>query len=522
MLCGMHIPIPVWRGVVGGARIAKSAARCSLPTFETAARTGAAGAGLSVAAAAVAARRALAQVPAYADFVHRHGGTPHTGSARTFVAGLPIMDKAGYVDAYPLAQRCRGGRLPRTGAELDESAGSSGRPYTWVRGGAELREVHRTMALLARHLLADGGDTGPVVTLNAFSMGAWATGTNVSRSLARIGAVKSTGPDAPKILATMRLLGASCTYVIAGYPPFLRELLDEAARCGMDLSAYRMHGFVGGEGMSEALRTRLETVFRDVYSAYGASDLDIGVAAETPMSVWLRRQAAANPAFAARLFGTTGRLPMVFQYDPTDYHVETIGGELVVTVCRPSMLSPRIRYNIHDAGGAATFARVTQACREFGLRYTGPGVFRLPFLFVHGRSDSTVSVHGANIYPEDVEWGLGEAAAAHLVTGYALDVDEDADGVTRPVVHVETTQPGNATLTADLAEAVRRRLLANSADFRAAVAETAHAGEIVIRLHAPGTGPFLLDATRIKRRYVVGRGERSEPSGVETLNGTHR
>jgi phenylacetate-CoA ligase len=163
-----------------------------------------------------------------------------------------------------------------------------------------------------------GGGCGPVGRSRR------ATGTNVSRALSRIGAVKSTGPEPDKILATMRLLGPARTYVVAGYPPFLRTLLDEAARCGMDLSAYRLHGFVGGEGMSEALRTRLEVTFRSVYSAYGASDLDIGVAAETPMSVWVRRRAAANPDLAARLFGMTGRLPMVFQYDPTDYHVEAI------------------------------------------------------------------------------------------------------------------------------------------------------------------------------------------------------
>ena len=66
------------------------------------------------------------------------------------------------------------------------------------------------------------------------------------------------------------------------------------------------------------------------------------------------------------------------------------------------------------------FARMTEICRDFGLdparraastRSAAP-VLRLPLLYVHGRSDSTVSVHGANIYPEDVEWGLGEAPDA--------------------------------------------------------------------------------------------------------------
>ena len=64
------------------------------------------------------------------------------------------------------------------------------------------------------------------MTLNGFSMGAWATGTNASATLARIGIVKSTGPDADKILSALEFLGPEYTFVITGYPPFLRELLD--------------------------------------------------------------------------------------------------------------------------------------------------------------------------------------------------------------------------------------------------------------------------------------------------------
>jgi phenylacetate-CoA ligase len=206
---------------------------------------------------------------------------------------------------------------------------------------------------------------------------------------------------------------------------------------------------------------------------------------------------------------------MVFQYDPTDYYVETVAGELVVTVCRPAVLSPRVRYNIHDSGGSLPYDHVLAVCRDFGLdperdsraRSTAP-VLRLPFLYVHGRSDSTISVHGANIYPEDVEWGLGEAPDADLVLGYALDVAEDQPGVVRPLVHVETPDPAVPGLAGRLAAAVRARLLANSADVRAALAEDRHAAEVVVRLHAAGTGPFLADARRIKRRYVLTGGAR--------------
>ncbi|HEV2375385.1 MAG TPA: phenylacetate--CoA ligase family protein [Streptosporangiaceae bacterium] len=487
-------------------RLANSAASHSLPAFRVAGRAGRLASSLSAQAARTAARSALATVPAYADFV---GEVPPRAPAAEWVRALPVTDKKSYIDAYPLAARCRHGVVPATGAELDESSGTSGRPYTWVRSKTELTQVRRRLALLVRYILdSEPGASGPLVTINAFSMGAWATGTNVSAALGRLGLIKSTGPETDKVLSVLDLLGPGYTYVITGYPPFLRTLLEQAG----NLSGYRLYGFVGGEGMSENLRARLERSFRAVYSAYGASDLDIGIAAEFPLTVWLRKQAAASPALAEALFGIRGRLPMVFQYDPTDYYVETINGELVTTVCRPATLSPRIRYNVHDAGGTLSFDRMLEVCRGFGLdpfagaraRSAAP-VLRMPLLYVHGRSDSTVSVHGANIYPEDVEWGLGESLDADAVAGFALDLAEDDGGVVRPRVHVETWRYPTAYdrgLADRLAAAVRSRLLTNSADFRSAVAEDTHAGQVLVALHAQGTGPFTASGSQIKRRYV--------------------
>src|SRR5438067_208139 len=82
------------------------------------------------------------------------------------------------------------------------------------------------LALLARHLLPV--DERPFVVLNAFSMGAWATGTNVAVALRAIGTVKSCGPDVDKLLGTIALLGDEPAYIVCGYPPFLRTLLDTA------------------------------------------------------------------------------------------------------------------------------------------------------------------------------------------------------------------------------------------------------------------------------------------------------
>ena len=167
-----------------------------------------------------------------------------------------------------------------------------------------------------------------------------------------------------------------------------------------------MHALLGGEGNSEGLRDYLLRRFRSVVSGYGATDVEIGLAAETPVSVALRRLALERREIAEALFGETDRVPMVFQYNPMLHHVETNArGELLFTVCRSATLSPKVRYNVHDEGGVLRDDELRRPAR--GLRdhagVAGPGGFgrlvRMPYLFVFGRADSTVSVMGANIYP---------------------------------------------------------------------------------------------------------------------------
>ena len=59
---------------------------------------------------------------------------------------LPAHRQAGYVKAYPEEQRCRGGQIEIVGSVVDESSGSSGQPFNWVRSRRELRSVHKNLA----------------------------------------------------------------------------------------------------------------------------------------------------------------------------------------------------------------------------------------------------------------------------------------------------------------------------------------------------------------------------------------
>ncbi len=462
--------------------------------------------------------RAVARVPAYRSYIRSADVDVGRLVPWGILSHLPETDKRSYVDRYPLAERCLAGRLLFQGTTIDESSGATGVPYNWIRSQRERHVAHRNISFFARYCFG----SEPLVTINAFSMGAWATGFNMSLALNRNGIVKSTGPDVSKILSTLRLLGPEYCYLICGYPPFVKHLLDCGSEEGFPWESYRLHALVGGEGMAEELRDYLLVRFESVFSGYGATDIEIGMAGESPASVALRRIARARPDVHHGLFGHDHRLPMIFQYNPLIHFLETnTQDEIVCTISRLDVLAPRIRYNVHDAGGIADYAQVEESLRGFGLDLAALGrepdaagphgplpwtrPVRLPFLWIHGRRDHTISVMGANIYPEDVEALLyRDPWLAPHMHSFCLSVVTDASTAPRPGVFVELQAGATPTPEWSDRAAVQLRdgLAAVDLDFRAACEEFPAAMLPIVTFYPLGTGPFAADANRIKQRRV--------------------
>ena len=453
------------------------------------------------------ARHAARHVPAYRARLEEMAIEPDRIHA---LDELPETDKSSYVDRWSLAERCLDGRIPLRGTTIDESSGSTGTPYNWVRSAEERRHVRRMIGFFARYTFGNE----PLVVLNAFSMGAWATGMTTALALEQNGLVKATGPSIEKILGTMRELGTGYRYLLVGYPPFIKLLLDEGERAGFPWEAFRMDALLGGEGNSEALRDYLGRRFASVYSGYGATDVEIGLAAETPASIGLRRLAAERPEIAQALFGESSRSPMVFQYNPLLHHIETnSNGELLFTVTRHATLAPKVRYNVHDEGGVIRDDDLRARLADFGVRIedldrSRRRHVRMPYLYVFGRRDSTVSVMGANIYPADIEAGIfADPAVAQRVLSFALAIREDRPGETRPLVLVQLAREEPTSPLADaLAAAIQRQLATQNADYQEAMREYPALLVPIVELHARGTGPFAGDGDRIKHRYVAPSG----------------
>ncbi len=281
--------------------------------------------------------------------------------------------------------------------------------------------------------------------------------------------------------------------------------MDAAREQGFPWHEYRLDALAGGEGMSEGLRDYLLGGYRSVYRGDGASDLEIGIAGETPLAVALRRLARDNEVVRTSLFGDDSRLPMLFQYNPRMHHIEANDNrEVVFTITRASLLSPRIRYNVHDEGGIARYdeieARLAAAGHALSALAAGHPVLRLPFLWIYGRRDFTISVMGANIYPEDLEHCVyADPETARLTVSFCQSLAESPDGTVRPCFHFAISEKPDEAIRQHFADAILKHLVEINADFREAWHEHLQALIPEICLYRPGEGPFKSDSGRIKQ-----------------------
>ena len=437
--------------------------------------------------------KAKDRCPAYKDFLK----TNPVKSGRWQLAALPIMTKENYVKKYSIEERCYDGRIPAAGVVIDESSGSSGVPNNWVRSAEERNDVKHILQLNYQLIYRDTG----CILLNCFALGPWATGMNVSMSLVDVGILKSIGPDQKKLENTLTIFGTGYRYLVFGYPPFIKSFVDSAA---LDLSAYRMDLIVGGEGISESLRTYLLKTFRTVISSYGASDLEINIAVETPLTIALRRLCLANHELCQRLFARATP-PMIFQYNALDYIIETNAeGELLFTIGRQTSAAPKIRYNLKDSGGTLSYRQLSKKLLEDDIRIddlASPNSC-FPLLFVFGRADLTVPFYGAKVYPTDLE----DIINAHptLVTqinSFQLSSYEDEKINRKLRIHLETARGFDQQLPDNLRDLFFDGLCRVNQDFRE-VTRMFDRSCIEVEIHQFETGPFAGRDIRVKNKYI--------------------
>jgi phenylacetate-CoA ligase len=431
---------------------------------------------------------AARSVPAYAAFLTSAGVDPAAVRSAEDFDRLPLLTKDNYQRQYQLPQLCRGGRLD--GCDMVAvSSGSSGPPTVWPRSVLDERAVAaRFEQVFGDGFLADERSTLAVI---CFALGSWVGGMYTaacSRHLAAKGypiTVVTPGNDVAEILRVVEELGPWFDQVVlAGYPPFVKNVVDAGLAAGVDWPEYRIKLILAGEVFSEewrdlmGRRAGMSSPLADSASLYGTADAGV-LGTETPLSVSVRRFLAARPDALRDLTGQS-RLPTLVQYDPMTRYFQTEGSTLLFS-CDGT--TPLVRYHIADEGGLVGFDQMLAFCskhghdplaevdEQHGLGRPGlgrRGAPQLPFAYVFGRSLFTVSYFGANIYPENVTVALESQAISEWVTGkFVLETAETADRDRELKVTVELApgESGSAERAAVLADAIKTELRRLNSEF---------------------------------------------------------
>jgi phenylacetate-CoA ligase len=430
--------------------------------------------------------RAKNNVPAYRQFLKsKKFAKPSFSGIIPNISEIPYTDKENYVKLFLMEERCVDGRIPSCGVVIDESSGSSGTATNWARGTTERKRNARFIKFGMQHLLGDN----PLFVINAFALGPWATGVNITMSCVTFSKLKSLGPDKTKIENTIKDFGKAHNYVIMGYPPFLKMLVDNS---DINWKEYNTTFIFGGESMSEGMRDYLmEKGIRKIYSSFGASDLELNISAENDFTISLRRLLRSNGELHKRIVKYPGALPMLFQFNPADFFIETSNeGELIITICRPGYIAPKIRYNIHDRGHVLQMKELYAILKELNINageLEKPST-DLPILLHYGRADMTVSFFGSNISPIDIQESLFNLPElAGIVNSFCISAVEDKDGNKQLIISLELQKDKEVSLI-DLDQEAKKMLTSSK--------------QTVIKFYKSTQGPFEKNDMRIKARYL--------------------
>lgn len=376
-------------------------------------------------------KEVAARVPAYKDFLKKHG--VRAGRIQSFadLASVPRTSKAEYLREYPLADLCYNGTLARP-AVFSSTSGSTGKPFYFPRAANLEEEYSVLIELFLRNGAHPPSAKHPTLVVIGFGMGVWIGGMLTYRAFdiaSRRGyplSILPIGVNKDEILkALVDLAPSFAQTIIVGYPPFVKDIVDSAIAEGIDLAKLDIRLLFAAEAFNERFREYLAekasiaNLYRDTLNIYGTADIG-AMAFETPTAILVRRLAAQRPDLFTALFGGTKKMPTLAQYNPAFMCFEAPEGEILLT---GRSVVPLVRYAVGDRGGVRSFAEMRELLAEAGVDIAAEAkraqipLYELPFVYVYERSDLSTKLYGAIIYPEHVREALQAPDLERFVSG---------------------------------------------------------------------------------------------------------
>lgn len=420
------------------------------------------------------------RVPAYKQFLSENSVNHKLIKTREDFLRLPTVDKDSYLRKYPLNELCWDGNLFENNI-VSSSSGSSGLPFFWPRGDKQ----HAETELLYSKIYSQTHDVTNKSTLLVvcFSMGTWIAG--VYTTLGAFGVSKEfrlnvVTPGIEKDDAISAISGLNRYYdqiIIAGYPPFVKDVIDFGKSSGLDWADLSVKFSFAGEAISEEWRDNIirisgnNTSPLETVNIYGTADMGV-VGFETPLSIFIRRNINDNKGKYRRIL-VDDQLPTLVQYDLTQKYIEVSNGNLFITA---NYGIPLIRYDIKDRGGIIS---LDEACYDLGLKedsfpiLSGKSVLESltpsSFVYIQRRKDLAVSFYSLLVYPEHIKVALSDEKIQNLLSGkFFMKTINDTNHDQALELHLELRAGTNENenMKSMIKESVIRTLVKVNSEYR--------------------------------------------------------
>lgn len=442
------------------------------------------------------------RVPAYKDFLHTHNFSPDLVATIDDFKKVPLLTKDNYLRKYPKEMLCWDGEFGKGQWVISTTSGSTGEPYYFPRTLVQDIQYAMTAELYLRSNFSI--HTQRTLYIIAFPMGAWIGGLFTYEAInmvARNGgydlSIITPGIHKQEVINAVKQLAGSFDQVIIGaYAPFLKDILDDGERQGIEWSKLKIGFVFSAEAFSEKFRdyvfkhTGSANILTDSLNHYGTVDLGT-MAHETPESILIRRILHEQNSLSL-IFPEQNRQPTFAQYNPELFYFETQNNSLV---CSAYSGLPLVRYDLKDHGGVLSRAEVHAVLQAQGIDIHAQAaengientLWNLPFVYVYERADFTVSYYAFLIYPDTIRRGLQhDDLHAHITGKFTMEVDYDDTGRQKFYVHIETKHGTHKTeaLSNQIQQTLHNALLMESSEYRETSAMIGEAVKPVVYLWA--------------------------------------
>ncbi len=375
--------------------------------------------------------QAAKEVPAYKDFLKRNNVDPEKIKNWENLKSVPFTSKKNYLRHYPLENLSWGGSLNKP-LIFTSTSGSTGEPFYFHRSfelNWQSSIVHELFLLQGQYKKDE-----LILVVVCFGMGAWIGGLITYQAFHLLQekgyniSLITPGINKEEIFKSLKSLGKSYKNIIlAGYPPFIKDIVYEAKSQGIKWSKLNVRLLFAAETFTEDFRKYVSSMVNakntllDTMNIYGTADLGT-MAFETPLTILIRQLCAKNQKLFEVVFNEIKKTPTLCQYIPSFIAFDSDAEDLSVN---GDNTIPLVRYSLGDYGGVYSFNEMVKKFNEAGvnlkeeIKKSGVEKFcyELPFVYVYERKDFSTKLYGATIYPEHIREALLHPGILKYVTG---------------------------------------------------------------------------------------------------------